>query len=197
MKVISYKIDSLFPSCLLASFSIKDSWPEKWDSNNLPEILTLKFVICYLPSEMNSTFLAYLFSSSNFLSLHTGWILQRDLFKWILFCWSLVDLHWCVNFCYKAKWFINTHMHTHVYHFLYSFLLWLITGYWIQFPVLYCRTLLFIHFIHNSLHLIIPNSKQIPSQPSLPLANCKSIVYVYESVLQINSLCHMNFRLHI
>ena len=51
--------------------------------------------------------------------------------------------------------------------FSYSFPLWFITGYWIQFPVLYSRTLLFIHLIHNSLHLLIPNSQSI--SPLLPL----------------------------
>ena len=47
--------------------------------------------------------------------------------------------------------------------FLYSFPLWFITGYWIEFPVLYSRTLLFIHSISTSLHLLIPTST-----PSLP-----------------------------
>ena len=37
------------------------------------------------------------------------------------------------------------------------FPLWFITGYWIEFPVLYSRTSLFIHPICNSLHLLIPN----------------------------------------
>ena len=34
-------------------------------------------------------------------------------------------------------------------------------------PVLYSRTLLFTHYIHNSLHLLIPNSQSI--SPLLPL----------------------------
>ena len=57
-------------------------------------------------------------------------------------------------------------------HFLYSFPLRFITGYWIQFPKLYSRTiqfpklysrtLLFIHSINTSLHLLTPNSHSIP-----------------------------------
>jgi len=41
-------------------------------------------------------------------------------------------------------------------------LMWFITGYWIQFPVLYSRTLLFIHSGYISLHLLIPNSHRPP-----------------------------------
>ena len=72
-----------------------------------------------------------------------------------LFYWSIVYLQ-CVNFCCTAKWVI------HIYAFSYSFPLWFLTGYWIQVPVLYSRTLLFIHPIHNSLHLLTPNSQSIP-----------------------------------
>ena len=40
----------------------------------------------------------------------------------------------------------------HKYVFSHSFPLWFITGYWILFPGLYSRTLLFIYPICNSLH---------------------------------------------
>ena len=40
--------------------------------------------------------------------------------------------------------------------------LWFITGYWIQFPVLYGRTLLFMHSVYNNLHLLIPNPHCLP-----------------------------------
>ena len=62
--------------------------------------------------------------------------------------------------------YIYTHTHAHI--FLHSFQLWFITGYWIQFPVLYSRILLFIHPIYHSLHLLIPNSHSI--QPPAPLS---------------------------
>jgi len=51
------------------------------------------------------------------------------------------DLQCCINFCCSAKW-LN---YTYVYSFSYSFPLWLITEYWIWFPLLNSRTLLFIH----------------------------------------------------
>ena len=51
-----------------------------------------------------------------------------------------------------------------------SFALWIITGYWIQFPSAiqlgpYC----FILHIHNNLHLLIPNSQSFPTQLPTPL----------------------------
>ena len=45
-----------------------------------------------------------------------------------------------------------------------TFLLWFITGCWIEFPVRYSRTL-FIHSIYNILQLLIPNSQCIPPPP--------------------------------
>ena len=46
------------------------------------------------------------------------------------------------------------YMCTHIYSFSYSFPLWFITGYWTSFPVFYSRTLLFIHPVYDSLHLL-------------------------------------------
>ena len=113
--------------------------------------------------------------------------------------WCTVDLQCYINFCYTAKWFsciyvyIYLHLHTHIHiythtHTLFHILfpLWLIIGYWIYFPVLHSRTLLFIHSTysiglvkriiwvfhrmlwknpnelfgqHNSLYLLNPNPK--------------------------------------
>ena len=62
-------------------------------------------------------------------------------------------------------------MGTPINSFKYSFQLWFVMAYWVWFPVLYSRTLLLIHSICNSLHLLIPNSKSIPPvSPSSPLA---------------------------
>ena len=57
-------------------------------------------------------------------------------------CWSVVDSQ--CSFCCTAEWF----SYTYIYYFSYSFLLWFIIRYWIWFPVLYSRTLLFIHGIY-------------------------------------------------
>ena len=53
---------------------------------------------------------------------------------------------------------------------MYSFPLRLITGYWMQRPVLCSRTLLFIPFMYYSLHLLTPNSHSLLPQPLSPLA---------------------------
>ena len=99
------------------------------------------------------------------LPLHAPILLAWVIF-FHLFYWSRVDSQYCVNFCCTAKWL----SYTHIPSFSYSFPLWFIIGYWIEFPVLYSRTLLFIHPIHTSLHLLIPNSHSIPSPPTSPLA---------------------------
>jgi len=74
---------------------------------------------------------------------------------------NTVDLQCCVNFCYTAEWLFYQYIHIYTYSFLYSFPLWFITSYWIQFPMLYSRTWLFTHSVHTSLHLLTPH-------PSLP-----------------------------
>ena len=52
-----------------------------------------------------------------------------------------------------------------------------ITGYWIEWPVLYSRTLLFIHTLHKSLHLLIPTSSSFPLPTHFPLATTR-LLYV-------------------
>ena len=75
----------------------------------------------------------------------------------------------------------------HIYTFFlkHSFPLWSIPGDWLQLPVPYSRTSLFIHSKFNSLHLLTPDSQCIP----LPLGNHGSVILVHESisVLQIGS----------
>ena len=56
------------------------------------------------------------------------------------------DLQCCVDYCYTEKWFGYIYIYI---PFLYSFPLWFIPGYWIEFSVLYSRTSLFIHWYIN------------------------------------------------
>lgn len=58
-----------------------------------------------------------------------------------LFYWNIVELQCCGNFCYTAKLYMCIYRHS----FSHSFPLWFIPGWWVQFPVLYRRTLLFIY----------------------------------------------------
>jgi len=60
--------------------------------------------------------------------------------------------------------FIYIYTHTHTF-FQYSVLLWFITECWTQFPVLYSRTLLFIHLLYNSLQLLILTSQSFSHPP--------------------------------
>ena len=83
----------------------------------------------------------------------------------VIFNWSVVDLQCYVNFCYTTK-YSAKHTHTHILFFIF-FSLWFIPGHWILFLVLHSRTLLSIHSIHNTLLLLTPNSRFIPSLPSL------------------------------
>ena len=46
----------------------------------------------------------------------------------------------------------------YIYSFSNSFPLWVITQYWVEFPVLYSRSLLVICFLHSSAYMLIPNS---------------------------------------
>ena len=86
-----------------------------------------------------------------------------------IFYWNIVCLQCCVNFwC--------TYMCIYTWITLFSFLLWCITGYWIQFPVLNSRTLLCIHSLYNGLPLLISHSQSSPPPPPLPLATTSLVV---------------------
>ena len=64
--------------------------------------------------------------------------------------------------------------------------------------MLYSRTLLSIHPMYNSLHLLTPKSHSMTPTPFLSLGNHKSVLYVCESVsvLEINAFVS-HFRLHM
>ena len=82
----------------------------------------------------------------------------------INFHWSIVDLH-CVSLRCTAKWFGYTY--TYIHSFLDSFPIQVITEYWVEFPVLYSRSLIVIYFIYGSVYMSIPISQFIPPPLSL------------------------------
>ena len=115
-------------------------------------------------------------------------LIEYFYFFWNVFYWTIVYLQCCINFYCTADWFSYIYIH--------SFPLWFITRYWIKFPVLDSRILLFICSLYNSLHIIIPNSQSIP--PPSPLGNYKSDLYVCESVSVFQrSSFGSYFRFHI
>ena len=80
----------------------------------------------------------------------------------IYFYWNIVNLPYCLSFWCTIKWlsFIYIYVYIYIYiyiNFSYSFPLWFITGYWIEFSVVYRRIALFMYFIYSSLYLLIPN----------------------------------------
>ena len=72
-----------------------------------------------------------------------------------------------------------TCIYKHIYSFSYCFPLRFITRYWIWFPVLFGRTLLSLHSMCNSLHLLTPDSQSVP--PYSPSSH-RSLLYLCESV---------------
>ena len=71
-------------------------------------------------------------------------------------------------------------MHVHVYSFSDSFPLYIVTKYWVEFPVLYTRSLLIIYFINSSVSvnptlLIYPFSLLFPIITTMTI-----IVYMFE-----------------
>ena len=50
-----------------------------------------------------------------------------------ILCWGIIDLQFCVSFCHTAKCY--TYMCVCTHSFSDSFLIWVITEYWVAFPV--------------------------------------------------------------
>ena len=65
----------------------------------------------------------------------------------------------CVNFHCTAKWFRYTCINV-LFHICFSIMVY--QGYWMQFSVLYSRTLLFIHSIYKIFYLLTLTSHFIP-----------------------------------
>ena len=71
----------------------------------------------------------------------------------------IVDLQCCLNFLLYRK-VIQFYIYIFFLFFYYGLI---ITGHWTWFPILYSKTLLFIHLTYDSLQLLIPNSQSFPT----------------------------------
>ena len=81
-----------------------------------------------------------------FFSRGFSWPTDRTSVSCVSCIGRQILYHWATgkpNFCYTAKRSHNTHIHSVSYPFPLGF----ITGYWILFPVLFSKTLLFIDSI--------------------------------------------------
>ena len=133
------------------------------------------------------------------LTLSALWFLpgRPDCHTWVLllffFNWSVVDLQCCANFCCTAKWFSYTYIYiyTHTHFFFFNIPLWFIIGYSLWFSVLHSRTLLFIHSIHESLHLRTPASHSVSPPVPLPLATTRLFYMFVNLFLFHRYLCHI------
>ena len=54
--------------------------------------------------------------------------------------------------------YLSIYIYSNKYSFLDSFPLYVITRYWIQFPVLYRKSLLLVDFIYSRVYILTPNS---------------------------------------
>ena len=116
-------------------------------------------------SVLSKMFIRYLIQASrslifgdvhNHLDQMGSWTFWFCLFLIFILYWSIVDLRYCVSFRYTAKGFSHIHIHISILFeiiFPYRF----ITKYWVEFPVLYSRSLI-ICFTCSTMCILIPNS---------------------------------------
>ena len=114
---------------------------------------------------------------SLYVSLGLRWVSCRQHIKGSCICIHLANMHLLVG-AFSPKWLSYTHIYI---LFKYSYPLLFITGYWIQFPVLCIRNLLFTHCKCNCLNLPTLNSQSFRLSP-VSCGNHKPNIYVYESV---------------
>ena len=136
------------------------------------------------------------------LNLHLLYLLQVEylpLHQDIINCFFFISFFslkhsWFTRLCQSLLYSKVTQLYTYIHSFLSYFPLQFITGYWIQFLGLYSRTLLFIHFIYNGLHQLIPLSH--PFLPDPLLVGHRSILYAYEPVSVLQASEDVIFTLH-
>jgi len=94
-------------------------------------------------------------------------ILQLFFYNWSMFFynWS-IDLQCSVSFCCIAKSVI--YIYVQIYSSLYSFSIYVIIEYWVEFPVLHTRLLLVIYFLCSSVYMSMLIFQFTPSLPFTP-----------------------------
>ena len=99
-----------------------------------------------------------------------GFLNKRSMYEknvFVLnFVWHIINLQCCISFMCTAKWFIQTYIHS----FSDSFLIKIIIEYWVEFLVLYIRSLLVIYFIYSSVCLLT-KLLNYPSPLPFPVGN--------------------------
>ena len=106
-------------------------------------------------------------------------LLTIGAWLYFFFFWIIVYLKCCLSFQCIAKWFSNTYTNTHF--FSDSFLIYVITEYWGEFPMLYTRALLAIYLKYNSVCMLIPSSWFIPP-PHFSFGLHKFVSSIHKSV---------------
>ena len=81
------------------------------------------------------------------------------------FYWSIVDLQCYVSFRYTAKWINYTY--TCIHSFVDSFPVESLQSIEVEFPVLYSKSLLVIHFIHSTVYMSVTMYQVISMLPLL------------------------------
>ena len=122
----------------------------------------------------------------NFLIWKTGII----FYLIFMLYWRIVDLQYCVSFRCTTKSLSYTCIHIHSFSDSFP-----IIEYWVEFPVLYSRSLWTIHSLYTSEYLSVPNSQ---SNPPLYLGNHKSCfwslwvcyVHLYHFLIQKKCIKH-------
>ena len=103
---------------------------------------------------------------------------------------------------------VHVHMCIYIYIYIYififseSFPIWVIIKYWVEFPVLYRRSLLVIYPIYCSMCVLILSSWFIPSHSVPPLVTISLFsptvsLFLFSKYIHFLSLFKVRFYLHV